>query len=115
MPMGMHTLVTEGSQTISGGQRQRLAIARALARHPAILLLDEATSALDNGAQASVMENLNALGCTRIVIAHRLSTVQHADKIIVLDGGQIAEVGTYQELMATGGLFARLASSQVAA
>ncbi|WCT74171.1 ATP-binding cassette domain-containing protein [Sphingomonas naphthae] len=113
MPMGMHTIVTEGSQTISGGQRQRLALARALARKPAVLLLDEATSALDNQAQSAVMGNLAHLGCTRIVVAHRLSTVINADNIIVLDKGRIVEAGTYSSLMSSAGLFSRLVSGQL--
>jgi NHLM bacteriocin system ABC transporter ATP-binding protein len=114
MPMGMYTLVTEGSQTLSGGQRQRLALARALARRPAVLLLDEATSALDNVVQAEVMRNLAELACTRIVVAHRLSTIRQADRIVVLDAGEVVEVGDYENLMAAGGLFARLAAGQQA-
>ncbi|MFC3067893.1 NHLP bacteriocin export ABC transporter permease/ATPase subunit [Phenylobacterium soli] len=115
LPMGMHTLIAEGSQTISGGQRQRLALARALVRKPAVLILDEATSALDNVTQGEVMQNLAGLACTRIVIAHRLSTIIDADRIVVLDQGQVAETGTYAELMAAGGLFSRMAARQSAA
>ena len=112
LPMGMHTLIAEGSQTISGGQRQRLALARALVRKPAVLILDEATSALDNVTQGEVMQNLAGLACTRIVIAHRLSTIVDADRIVVLDDGQVAEAGTYAELIAAGGLFSRMAARQ---
>ncbi|MGE5504836.1 MAG: ATP-binding cassette domain-containing protein, partial [Actinomycetota bacterium] len=112
MPMKMHTVVTEGAQGISGGQLQRIAIARAIVRNPAFLILDEATSALDNVTQAEVTKNLAGLACTRIVIAHRLSTVEGADRIIVLDEGKVAESGTYGELIKAGGLFAKMARRQ---
>ena len=112
MPMGMHTLISEGSGGISGGQRQRLLIARAIAPKPRILMFDEATSALDNITQRVVSESLDKLKCTRIVIAHRLSTIRHCDRIIVLDGGHIVEDGTYEELIAQGGFFAELVSRQ---
>lgn len=97
---------------ISGGQRQRLMIARAVAPKPKILLFDEATSALDNVKQKKVSEAINSLKCTRVVIAHRLSTIQHADRIIYLDQGKIAECGTYDELIAKNGLFAKLVERQ---
>jgi ATP-binding cassette subfamily C protein len=113
MPMGMHTVVSEGGGGLSGGQRQRLMIARALAFRPRILLFDEATSALDNQTQAMVSRSLETLNTTRIVIAHRLSTIVNADRIFVLEGGRVAESGTYGELMTQGGLFARLASRQL--
>ena len=112
MPMGMYTMISEGSGNISGGQRQRLLIARALAHRPVILLLDEATSALDNRTQAIVTESLRQMHCTQIIVAHRLSTIRDADRILVMDGGTIAEAGTYDELVAKGGLFARLAARQ---
>ncbi len=112
MPMGMHTLISEGSGGISGGQRQRLLIARAIAPKPRILLFDEATSALDNITQRVVSESLDTLKCTRIVIAHRLSTIRHCDRIIVLDGGHIVEDGTYEELIANRGFFAELVDRQ---
>ena len=112
MPMGMHTIIGEGQGGVSGGQRQRLLIARAIAPKPKILLFDEATSALDNKTQKQVSEALDALHCTRIVIAHRLSTVKHCDRILVLDGGKIIEDGTYDELMAQGGFFAGLVERQ---
>ena len=114
MPMQMNTFVSEGSTNISGGQRQRILIARALAMKPAIVICDEATSALDNRAQAIVTESLGRLKATRIVVAHRLSTIRHADRIIVLDKGTIAESGTFDELKERGGLFASLVSRQVA-
>lgn len=112
MPMGMHTIITEGSGGISGGQRQRLMIARAIAPRPKILMFDEATSALDNLTQKTVSESLDGLKCTRIVIAHRLSTIKHCDRIIVLNGGKIIEDGTYDELIGNGGFFAELVARQ---
>ena len=112
MPMGMHTFVSEGGGGISGGQRQRLMIARAIAPKPKILMFDEATSALDNLTQKKVSESLDGLKCTRIVIAHRLSTIRQCDRIIVLDGGHIVEDGTYDELIDKGGFFADLVERQ---
>ena len=112
MPMGMHTYITEGQGSISGGQKQRLMIARAVAPKPKILIFDEATSALDNITQKKVSDAIDNLGCTRIIIAHRLSTIQHADRIIYLDKGKIAEEGTYEELIAKNGLFAALVERQ---
>jgi NHLM bacteriocin system ABC transporter ATP-binding protein len=114
MPMGMHTYVSEGGGTLSGGQRQRLMIARAIVNNPKIIFLDEATSALDNRAQAIVTESMDRMDATRIVIAHRLSTIVNADRIYYLHGGQIAESGTYEELMQKDGLFAQLARRQMA-
>jgi NHLM bacteriocin system ABC transporter ATP-binding protein len=114
MPMGMHTYVSEGGGTLSGGQRQRLMIARAIVNKPKILFLDEATSALDNRAQAIVTESMDRMDATRIVIAHRLSTVINAHRICYLHGGTVAEVGTHQELMERDGLFAQLARRQIA-
>ena len=112
MPMGMHTLISEGQGGISGGQRQRLMIARAIAGKPRVLMFDEATSALDNKTQKQVTEALDALKCTRIIIAHRLSTIRQCDRILVLDGGHIIEDGSYDELMAKDGFFAELVSRQ---
>ena len=112
MPMGMQTIVSEGSGGISGGQRQRIMIARAVCGNKRILLFDEATSALDNAMQKHVSDSLDSLKCTRVVVAHRLSTVRHCDRILVVDGGRIAEEGTFDELMASGGLFAELAKHQ---
>ena len=112
MPMGMHTIISEGSGGISGGQRQRLMIARAIAPKPKILMFDEATSALDNLTQKIVSDSLDKLKCTRIVIAHRLSTIRHCDRIIYLEKGQIVEDGTYDELIAKNGKFAELVERQ---
>jgi len=113
MPMGMHTIVSEGGTNLSGGQRQRLLLARALVHRPQVLLLDEATSALDNKTQAIVSESLNRLQVTRIVIAHRLSTVRNADRIYVIDSGRVAEQGSFDELAQNEGLFARLMARQM--
>jgi ABC-type bacteriocin/lantibiotic exporter with double-glycine peptidase domain len=113
MPMGMHTLVMEGASTLSGGQRQRLMIARALMGRPPLLFLDEATSALDNRSQAVVTESLERLRTTRIVVAHRLSTIRRADRICVIEAGRLVEHGTFEELIAMGGAFARLARRQI--
>ena len=112
MPMGMQTLISEGQGGISGGQKQRLMIARAVAPKPKILMFDEATSALDNKTQKQVSEALDSMGCTRIVIAHRLSTIRHCDRILVLDGGRVIEEGSYDELIAKNGYFAELVERQ---
>ena len=112
MPMGMHTLISEGSGGVSGGQKQRLLIARAIAPKPKILVFDEATSALDNITQKIVSESLESLKCTRIVVAHRLSTIRNCSRIIMLESGKIIEDGTYDELMAKNGAFADLLSRQ---
>ena len=112
--MGIHTVLSESSSTISGGQQQRILIARAIIRQPSILLFDEATSALDNPTQAVVCENLRKMHVTRIVVAHRLSTIRDCDRIVVMQDGKIAEEGDYESLMARNGLFYRLASRQIA-
>ena len=112
MPMGMQTIISEGQGGISGGQKQRLMIARAVAPKPKILMLDEATSALDNKTQKQVSDALDGLKCTRIVIAHRLSTIRNCDRILVLDKGKIMEDGTYDELIAQNGFFAELVARQ---
>ena len=112
MPMGMYTMVSEGGGGISGGQKQRLMIARAIAPKPKLLFFDEATSALDNKTQKQVSESLDAMGCTRVVIAHRLSTIRHCDRILVLDGGTIVEDGSYDALIEKGGFFADLVARQ---
>ncbi|MBR1760102.1 MAG: NHLP bacteriocin export ABC transporter permease/ATPase subunit [Schwartzia sp.] len=114
MPMQMQTVISEGSTNISGGQRQRILIAKALAMKPSIIICDEATSALDNRSQAVVTESLDRLKATRVVVAHRLSTIRHADRIIVIDGGRVAESGTYDELVARDGMFASFVKRQVA-
>jgi NHLM bacteriocin system ABC transporter ATP-binding protein len=113
MPMGMNTVVAEGVNTLSGGQRQRIMIARAIARRPRILLFDEATSSLDNLSQAIVSASLGNLNVTRIVIAHRLSTVRLADRIIVLVDGKVVQTGTYAALSNTPGMFATFAQRQL--
>ena len=112
MPMGMQTVISEGQGGISGGQKQRLMIARAVAPKPRVLMFDEATSALDNKTQKRVSEALDGLKCTRIVIAHRLSTIKNCDRILVLDKGHILEDGTYDELIAKNGFFAELVERQ---
>jgi ABC-type bacteriocin/lantibiotic exporter with double-glycine peptidase domain len=110
--MGMHTIISEGGGNLSGGQRQRLAIARALVRQPALLILDEATSALDNISQATVSGNLQQLGLTRIVVAHRLSTIRHADRIVMLEAGRVAQAGHFDQLIQEGGPFAEMMRRQ---
>lgn len=113
MPQGLDTQVGEGGASLSGGQRQRIMVAAALADNPAIMLFDEATSALDNVSQAVVMRTVLASSATRIVIAHRLSTVERADRVVVVANGTIAEEGSPDELLRADGLFARLASRQI--
>jgi NHLM bacteriocin system ABC transporter ATP-binding protein len=113
MPMGMHTVISEGGGTLSGGQRQRLMIARAIVRRPRILYFDEATSALDNRTQAIVSASLERLQATRVVVAHRLSTIANADRIVVVDAGRIVQTGSYEELMAQEGPFRELALRQL--
>ncbi|UGQ48047.1 NHLP bacteriocin export ABC transporter permease/ATPase subunit [Massilia endophytica] len=112
LPMGMYTVIGDGPSTLSAGQRQRILIARALVRKPAVLFMDEATSMLDGPSQARVMANLSRLRVTRVVIAHRLSTLAGADRILVLENGRVAEHGNYAELMARRGLFHAMASEQ---
>jgi ABC-type bacteriocin/lantibiotic exporter with double-glycine peptidase domain len=114
MPMGLHTVISEGGGNISGGQKQRLLIARALVKKPRILLLDEATSALDNKTQAIVTASLNRRKVTRVAIAHRLSTIHGADQIIVMKQGRIDQVGKFQELTQQPGLFASMMAKQQA-
>lgn len=114
MPMGLHTVLSEDCGTISGGQQQRILIARAIISNPGILFFDEATSALDNITQSMVCDTLEKMNSTRIVIAHRLSTIIKCDRIIVLDKGRVAEEGTYEELMNNKALFYQLASRQMA-
>lgn len=113
LPMQMHTILGEGASVFSGGQIQRMVIARAIVADPKVLLLDEATSALDNAVQASIGDALAALSATRIVIAHRLSTIRGADRIYVLDHGKVVQVGTYDELVGREGPFRTLAERQL--
>jgi ABC-type bacteriocin/lantibiotic exporter with double-glycine peptidase domain len=113
MPMGYDTFVSEGGSAVSGGQRQRLALARAIVHKPTILLLDEATSHLDVETEQRVAHNLRRLACTQIIIAHRLSTVRDADAILVLDDGAIVEQGRHEELIRRRGHYARLVRRQL--
>jgi ABC-type bacteriocin/lantibiotic exporter with double-glycine peptidase domain len=113
MPMSYDTVISDGGASLSGGQRQRVAIARAVLRNPTLMLLDEATSALDNQTEARVIEGLEKLRCTRITVAHRLSTVRNADLIVVMDKGKIVEQGNHEQLVASGGLYARLLAASM--
>jgi ABC-type bacteriocin/lantibiotic exporter with double-glycine peptidase domain len=113
MPLGYNTILQEGGGSVSGGQRQRIALARALMSNPAILLLDEATSSLDAVTEKNVQAQLARVKCTRIVIAHRLSTVAEADLLLVLDQGRVIEHGTHRELLSRGGAYQTLVSAQM--
>lgn len=114
MPMGMHTVLSDGGGTVSGGQRQRLMIAQALIRRPRILFFDEATSALDNETQRIVTESTRELRATRVVIAHRLSTVMDADRVVVMAEGRVVQQGRPADLLAdTTGLFHELVRRQI--
>lgn len=113
MPMGMFTMISEEGGGISGGQRQRLLIARALASDPGVLLFDEATSALDNETQSKVVDTLKSMNCTRVVIAHRLSTIRDCDRIIYLEHGRVVEQGDFEGLMEKSGKFAKMAQRQL--
>ena len=113
MPMGYDTILSDGGASLSGGQRQRVALARALGHKPAMLILDEATSALDSETERRVIKNLEDLRCTRIVLAHRLSTIVNADLILVMDGGEVVETGTHHELLSRGQHYSRLVAAQL--
>ena len=108
MPMNYDTVVSDGGGSLSGGQRQRVAIARAVLRNAQLMLLDEATSALDNATEKRVIEALERQRCTRITVAHRLSTVRNADLIVVMDKGKIVEQGNHDQLLAMNGLYSQL-------
>lgn len=112
MPMGMHTMISAGTGQVSGGQLQRILLARAIVTKPRIIYLDEATSALDNTSQDIVARTFNDMDVTRVVIAHRLSTIRAADRILVIDAGRIVQSGTYDELVAQEGLFRTLVERQ---
>jgi len=113
MPMGYDTILSDGGASLSGGQRQRVALARALVHKPSLLILDEATSALDSETERRVIKNLEDLRCTRIVLAHRLSTIVNADLILVMDGGEVVETGTHHELLSRGQHYSRLVAAQL--
>jgi ABC-type bacteriocin/lantibiotic exporter with double-glycine peptidase domain len=113
MPMGLHTILSDGGGGLSGGQRQRVLLARAIVNRPRILLLDEATSALDNRSQALISERLACLKATRVVVAHRLSTIRSADRILVMQNGEFTQSGSYEQLANQPGLFAGLAARQI--
>ncbi|MBI2381020.1 MAG: lipid A export permease/ATP-binding protein MsbA [Gammaproteobacteria bacterium] len=114
LPQGLDTVIGDNGSLLSGGQRQRLAIARAVLKNAPILVLDEATSALDTDSERHIQAGLDALmaGCTSLIVAHRLSTIEHADQILVIDQGRVVEAGTHAELLARGGEYARLANMQ---
>jgi len=113
MPLGLETRVGEGGMSLSGGQVQRIAIARAIVRGPAILILDEATSALDTESESIIQKNLDKLmkNRTTLVIAHRLSTIMNSDLIVVLDEGRVVEAGTHDDLVEKKGLYHYLLTS----
>jgi ATP-binding cassette, subfamily B, bacterial len=113
MPMGYDTVLPDGGASMSGGQRQRVALARALLHKPALLILDEATSALDSETERRVIQSLADLRCTRITLAHRLSTIVNADLILVMAGGEVVETGTHHELLSRGEHYARLVAAQL--
>lgn len=113
MPMGMHTIIQDGGLSLSGGQRQRLLIARAIASNPGILIFDEATSSLDNITQQNKTKALESLHCTRIVVAHRLSTIQKCNRILVIENEKIAEEETYRDLIEKNGIFKMLVEGLV--
>ena len=112
MPLKMNTPLPDGGRGVSGGQKQRLLIARAIVSKPSVILFDEATSALDNVTQKAVSDAIGEMPCTRVVIAHRLSTIKNCDRILCLDKGHIVEEGTYEELISHNGFFSKLVNRQ---
>jgi ABC-type bacteriocin/lantibiotic exporter with double-glycine peptidase domain len=114
LPLGYDTILADGGASMSGGQRQRIALARALVAEPSILVLDEATSELDSVTEAEVFENLRKLKATRVIIAHRLSTIAKADVIIVMDEGEVVEIGRHAELLKKRGKYGELVAAQAA-
>ena len=114
MPMGMMTMVGTSGAVLSGGESQRVTIARSVIGRPRIMLFDEATNWLDNESQAKVMRNLTAMTSTRVVIAHRLSTLEQADRIYVLQAGKVVQQGSFNELMEVDGVFRKLVKRQIA-
>jgi ABC-type multidrug transport system fused ATPase/permease subunit len=115
LPMGYDSVLSDGGASLSGGQRQRLALARALLHEPPVIVLDEATSALDTITEKRIQAELAGLRCTRVVIAHRLSTVVDADRIVVLDRGRVAGIGRHSELLESCEIYRRLVEAQAAA
>jgi ATP-binding cassette subfamily C protein len=112
LPMGMRTMVGDNAVTFSGGQRQRLVLAAAIARNPRLVILDEATSALDSVTQATVSESFDRLQVTRVVVAHRLGTIRNADRVIVLDAGRVVQEGTFEGLSGVPGIFQNMVRRQ---
>ena len=113
LPMGLHTPISQENCTLSGGQQQRILIARALLHKPSILIFDEATSALDNITQARITAGLNRLHCTKLIVAHRLSTIEDCDRILIMDKGRIAEDGTFEQLMNRDSILKNLMNKQM--
>ena len=112
LPMGMRTMIGDNAVTFSGGQRQRLVLAAAIARSPRLVILDEATSALDSVTQAIVSESFDRLQVTRVVVAHRLGTIRNADKVVVLEAGKVVQQGTYEHLASVPGIFDAMVARQ---
>ncbi len=115
LPLKYHTMIGDGGMRLSGGQSQRIAIARALLGNPPLLVFDEATSALDTESERKIQNNMDAIvkNRTTLIIAHRLSTIKHADRIVVLDQGTVVESGTHDELLQAKGLYYYLVSQQM--
>ena len=114
LPMGLQTVVSDMGSNFSGGQRQRLALARTLLQKPRIVIMDEATASLDLQSERQIVEYLRSLDVTQVVIAHRLDSIRHADHVVVLDQGRVVEQGTYDELRGIGSYFHQLESLEPA-